>query len=105
MHVGFAPVFMNVSGEMSDLEVFKHELALSDLARICSFTATVTAWPGAGSAGSVTMSDCSTPCHSALTVTSSPAPAPGAAATWTRQRPGIGLLTDSVPLGPRPWSH
>jgi len=37
MHVGFAPVFMNNSGAMSDLECFKHELALSDLAEPLGF--------------------------------------------------------------------
>ena len=37
MHVGFAPVFMNTSGAMSDLECFKHELALSDLAEPLGF--------------------------------------------------------------------
>ena len=37
MHVGFAPVFMNTSGAMSDLECFKHELALADLAEPLGF--------------------------------------------------------------------
>src|SRR5579859_1806016 len=37
MHVGFAPVFMNPSGAMSDLECFKHELALADLAEPLGF--------------------------------------------------------------------
>ena len=37
MHVGFSPVFMNTSGAMSDLECFKHELALADLAEPLGF--------------------------------------------------------------------
>src|SRR5258708_35688429 len=37
MHVGFAPVFMNTSGAMSDLDCFKHELALADLAEPLGF--------------------------------------------------------------------
>jgi alkanesulfonate monooxygenase SsuD/methylene tetrahydromethanopterin reductase-like flavin-dependent oxidoreductase (luciferase family) len=37
MHIGFAPVFMNTTGAMSDLECFKHELALSDLAEPLGF--------------------------------------------------------------------
>src|SRR5260370_42395188 len=37
MHVGFSPVFMNPSGAMSDLECFKHELALADLAEPLGF--------------------------------------------------------------------
>jgi alkanesulfonate monooxygenase SsuD/methylene tetrahydromethanopterin reductase-like flavin-dependent oxidoreductase (luciferase family) len=37
MHVGFAPVFMNPSDSMSDLECFKHELALADLAEPLGF--------------------------------------------------------------------
>src|ERR1700738_3546058 len=37
MHVGFSPVFMNTSGTMSDLDCFKHELALADLAEPLGF--------------------------------------------------------------------
>jgi alkanesulfonate monooxygenase SsuD/methylene tetrahydromethanopterin reductase-like flavin-dependent oxidoreductase (luciferase family) len=37
MHVGFAPVFMNTTGAMSDSECFKHELALADLAEPLGF--------------------------------------------------------------------
>ena len=37
MHVGFAPVFMNTAGTMSDVEVFKRELALADLAEPMGF--------------------------------------------------------------------
>src|SRR6267142_1862491 len=37
MHVGFSPVFMNTSGAMSDLDCFKHELALADLAEPLGF--------------------------------------------------------------------
>jgi alkanesulfonate monooxygenase SsuD/methylene tetrahydromethanopterin reductase-like flavin-dependent oxidoreductase (luciferase family) len=37
MHVGFAPIFMNTAGTVSDLEVFKHELALADLAEPLGF--------------------------------------------------------------------
>ncbi len=37
MHEGFAPVFMNTSGAMSDLDCFKHELALADLAEPLGF--------------------------------------------------------------------
>jgi alkanesulfonate monooxygenase SsuD/methylene tetrahydromethanopterin reductase-like flavin-dependent oxidoreductase (luciferase family) len=37
MHVGFAPTFMNTLGTMSDLECFKHELALCDLAEPLGF--------------------------------------------------------------------
>src|SRR5882757_7650333 len=37
MHVGFSPVFMNPSGAMSDLDCFKHELALADLAEPLGF--------------------------------------------------------------------
>jgi len=36
-HEGFAPVFMNTSGAMSDLDCFKHELALADLAEPLGF--------------------------------------------------------------------
>src|ERR1700758_2779275 len=37
MHVGFAPVFMNTSGTLSDVECFKRELALCDLAEPLGF--------------------------------------------------------------------
>src|SRR5260370_37067642 len=37
MHVGFSPVFMNTSGAMSDLDCFKHELTLADLAEPLGF--------------------------------------------------------------------
>src|SRR5258707_10008648 len=37
MHVGFAPGVVNASGAMSDLDCFKHELALADLAEPLGF--------------------------------------------------------------------
>ena len=37
MHVGFAPIFQNTSGTMSDHECVKHELALCDLAEPLDF--------------------------------------------------------------------
>ena len=37
MHVGFSPVFMNTANALSDLECFKHELALADLAEPFGF--------------------------------------------------------------------
>ena len=37
MHVGFAPIFQNTSGTMSDHECVRHELALSDLAEPLGF--------------------------------------------------------------------
>ena len=37
MHVGFAPIFQNTAGVLSDYECYKRELALSDLAEPLGF--------------------------------------------------------------------